>query len=91
MTTRREWRNIGRKIFEDFQDKCEWKDYKTVEIDGRSCKVQVSGRLHKLNEYVWDGRCECGGIVGSSRHKNNKDEAAQSAIDDVLSKITKPV
>jgi hypothetical protein len=35
---------------------------------------------------VWDGRCECGGIVGSSRHCNSQNSAAENAIKDYVIK-----
>ncbi len=86
MTTRRDLRTAFFGIVSGLNDEREWKDYKTVEICGRSCNVQIRGRFHKWNEWVWDGRCECGGIAGSSRHNRSKDEAAENAIKDFVSK-----
>jgi hypothetical protein len=63
----------------------EWTDYKTVEIYGREGNVQIKVRVHKW-ERVWDGRCECGGIVGSSRHCNSQNSAAENAIKDYVIK-----
>jgi len=62
-----------------------WNDVETVEICGRSCNVQIKGRIHKLT-WVWDGRCEGGGIVGSARHNDDRNGAIQNAIKDYVIK-----
>jgi hypothetical protein len=80
-----DWSVIAAKVAITIFNLHQWGDYQTIEICGRSCNVQIKGRLHRL-EWVWDGRCECGGITGSSRHYKSQNGAVQNAIQDYVTK-----
>jgi hypothetical protein len=80
-----DWATIATKVASYVYNLHQWNDAQTVEICGRSCAVQIKGRLHKF-EWVWDGKCECGGISGSSRHYKSKNGAIEHAIQDFVTK-----
>jgi hypothetical protein len=80
-----DWSVIATQVATAIFNLHQWGDYQTVEICGRLCNVQIKGRLHHL-KWVWDGRCECGGIVGSSSHYKGRNGAVQHAIQDYVTK-----
>jgi hypothetical protein len=80
-----DWPLIATKVAVAIFNLHQWGDDQTIEICGRECNVQIKGRLHQL-KWVWDGRCECGGIVGSSRHFSSQNGAVQNAIQDYVTK-----
>src|ERR1700728_226701 len=80
-----DWSAIASKVAVAIYNLHQWGDDQTVEICGRPCNVQTKGRIHKL-KWVWDGRCECGGIIGSARHYKSQNGAIEHAIQDFVIK-----
>jgi hypothetical protein len=85
MTTGIDWTTVAVKVAAYVYGLHQWSDSQEIEITGKTCKVQTKGRLHKL-KWVWDGKCECEGIVGDSRHFNSQEGAIKNAIQDYIVK-----
>jgi hypothetical protein len=85
MATGIDWTTAAAKVASYVYNLHSWNDYQTVEICGRPCNVQIKGRLHKL-KWVWDGHCEGGGVIGTARHYNSRNGAAENSIKDYVTK-----
>lgn len=78
-----DWSAIAGKVAIALIQLHTWGDYQTVHICDIPCNIQIKGRLHKM-KWVWDGRCEGNGIVGSSRHFKSQTGAAKNAVQDYV-------